>query len=314
MSKKEIGIADFVDEGSTRHEKVTEKKMKEVKKSRRRKKDVLKKYGGKVPQSIIKAKYNKNQIDDMFEKSNLTESLHTIPEIGPTERGSKKPISKFPWNVGEKFIKMYTDKKEWIFDPFAGHNSRMQLVHENFRNYKGYDICHEYMEFNKKVREWLLNQETLFGDQPKIELYEHDSRAIEIENNSMDMVLTSPPYWRQEKYGDEDGQLFNCKTYEEFLHELKKVVQVCYNVLKPEKMCVWCINDFRDKRTHTFYLFHVDLVKIFQDVGFYIWDLAVIDLGVALRASFPNQFEREKMLPKRHEYAIVGQKIDKKNY
>jgi hypothetical protein len=42
-----------------------------------------------------------------------------------------------------------------------------------------------------------------------------------------------------------------------------------------------------------------------RDAGFKQNDIAIIDLGVPPRAAFAVELMRTKILPKRHEYALV---------
>jgi intein/homing endonuclease len=79
------------------------------------------------------------------------------------------------------------------------HNSRMEATYRTNRNYYGQDLCHEFMEDNRKVRDMLLAQNSgkLFM-KPKttvIDLSEGDSRKLPWDDNFGDFTVTSPPYW-----------------------------------------------------------------------------------------------------------------------
>lgn len=60
-----------------------------------------------------------------------------------------------------------------------------------------------------------------------------DARDLSwIPDNSVDLVVTSPPYWTLKQYKqDRDGQLGDIAGYEEFLAELDKVWRECARVL-----------------------------------------------------------------------------------
>ena len=45
---------------------------------------------------------------------------------------------------------------------------------------------------------------------------------------SVQLVLTSPPYWTLKEYRDTAGQLGHVADYEEFLRELDKVWRLCF--------------------------------------------------------------------------------------
>lgn len=60
-----------------------------------------------------------------------------------------------------------------------------------------------------------------------------DARDLSwIENESVDLVVTSPPYWNLKQYKqDRDGQMGDIEDYEAFLAELDKVWRECARVL-----------------------------------------------------------------------------------
>lgn len=310
MEEEKSKKFEFKDKGKKKYWYITDEKVKKIEESKNNRQNVLRKYGGKLPESIIKADFTHRQIDPFIKLDGLASIMQSTPELGPSDKGSKKSISRFPWNVGEIFLKIYTKKDDWVLDPFMGHNSRMQLVYENQRNYHGIDLSKKYMEHNQAVKKILLEQKRLTIEKNEIILTEADSRYVDLKENFYDFCLTSPPYWRQEHYGDEKGQLEFCKTYQAFLDELFPIIQRTYKALKSGSFCVWCINDFRDKQAKIFCIFHYDLITLFQKAGFEIFDIAIIDLGRSIRSCFANQFEKEKYLPKRHEYAIIAKKPD----
>jgi site-specific DNA-methyltransferase (adenine-specific) len=55
----------------------------------------------------------------------------------------------------------------------------------------------------------------------------------ELADQSIHLVVTSPPYWTLKRYVDAPGQLGHLDDYEQFLDELDKVWAECYRVLVP---------------------------------------------------------------------------------
>jgi modification methylase len=63
-------------------------------------------------------------------------------------------------------------------------------------------------------------------------LYKQDARRIDdLEDESVQLVVTSPPYWTLKRYNESNGQLGAISDYEEFLDEIDKVWRHCYHFL-----------------------------------------------------------------------------------
>lgn len=64
--------------------------------------------------------------------------------------------------------------------------------------------------------------------------YLADARDMSaIADESVHLVVTSPPYGNLKQYPDRDGQLGNIESYENFLHELDHVWRECARILVP---------------------------------------------------------------------------------
>lgn len=211
-------------------------------------------------------------------------------------------LSTFPQKIGRSILLLYSKPGDTVFDPFAGHNSRMSLCVKERRNYIGCDLSGPFMKFN------FIKAEELRSKYPmvKIELHHTDSRKVPIKSGVGDFTITSPPYWNIEFYGDEPEQMYFCKTYEEFLKGIKKVLAENFRVLKPGSFAVWFINDFRKKGKMFFY--HADIIWLAEEVGFEPHDIMITDFGRGFRDVFIMETMRQKILPKRHEYGVVLRK------
>jgi len=60
-----------------------------------------------------------------------------------------------------------------------------------------------------------------------------------IENDSVDLIITSPPYLNDRKYLAEEGNIGRNKDYEEYLHKIRRVLIQCKRVLKPGAFLAW---------------------------------------------------------------------------
>lgn len=76
-----------------------------------------------------------------------------------------------------------------------------------------------------------------------------DSRDMSfIRDNTVDFIMTSPPYWNLKDYGH-SGQIGQC-GYEEYLDQLNAVWDECYRVAKPNAVFVLNIGNRRHNKTY----------------------------------------------------------------
>ena len=279
---------------------------------------------GQVPESILRYDRQATTIDNFAPRSyqnssNVTDE--TFKDQPDTHRLAKVfdisgkdvrsgALSRFPQGVGRILLHIYSETNCTVIDPFAGHNSRMELCWRLNRNYIGCDISHQFMIANREIAHVLRDEADydLFGKEHYtswIELHECDSRAMPIPDESGDFTITSPPYWCLEFYGDEPEQLGNL-NYEEFLSALREVAKENYRCLRPGSFAIWCVNDFR--KDGRFYPYHEHVAEILRSVGFSQFDTLITDLGPAIRAAFASQILETKIIPKRHEYCLVFQR------
>jgi modification methylase len=106
------------------------------------------------------------------------------------------------------------------------------------------------------------------------QLVNADSRRIEfIEDESVHLVVTSPPYWTLKKYRDHDDQLGEVAEYEAFLTELDKVWEHCFRVLVPggRVVCVVgdvCLSRRQNEGRHTVVPLHAAIQERCRVIGF----------------------------------------------
>ncbi len=71
-----------------------------------------------------------------------------------------------------------------------------------------------------------------------------DSRSLlGVEDRSVHLVVTSPPYWTLKEYRHTDGQLGDIEDYETFLVELDRVWSECFRVLVPGGRLIIVVGD-----------------------------------------------------------------------
>ncbi len=104
-------------------------------------------------------------------------------------------------------------------------------------------------------------------------LYNADARDLSfIEDESVHLIVTSPPYWNIKDYNDIPKQLGHMDDYEAFHSELTKVWKECYRVLVPGGRLVCVVGDAcksrREYGRHVVFPNHADIQVNCRKIGF----------------------------------------------
>ncbi len=104
-------------------------------------------------------------------------------------------------------------------------------------------------------------------------LIQGDARHIPfIENESIHLVVTSPPYWTLKRYNENPNQLGHVADYEEFLDALSKVWKEMHRILVPGGRLVCVVGDVCLSRRafgrHVVVPLHSDIAVICRKIGF----------------------------------------------
>jgi site-specific DNA-methyltransferase (adenine-specific) len=91
-------------------------------------------------------------------------------------------------------------------------------------------------------------------------------------DDSIHLVVTSPPYWNLKRYNENPDQLGHIQDYESFLYELEKVWRHVYRVLVPGGRLVCVVGDVcvarRNFGRHLVFPLHSDISVICRRIGF----------------------------------------------
>lgn len=101
-----------------------------------------------------------------------------------------------------------------------------------------------------------------------------DARDLSfIGDESVHLIVTSPPYWSLKRYEDHPSQMGHMKDYEVFLAELEKVWRHVYRVLVPggRLVCVVgdvCLSRRQNAGRHVVVPLHADICVQCRKIGF----------------------------------------------
>lgn len=109
-----------------------------------------------------------------------------------------------------------------------------------------------------------------------------------LDDGSVHLVVTSPPYWTLKEYNDIEGQLGHVEDYGSFLANLDRVWRECFRVLVPGgRLCINVGDVCLSRRAHGRHRvvpLHADISRHCIDLGFdyltpiYWWKVSNINL------------------------------------
>jgi len=104
------------------------------------------------------------------------------------------------------------------------------------------------------------------------------TELAKLDDECVDLIITSPPYHNLRVYSNDPHDLSNCETYEEYFYMLGLVIEQCERVLKPGGKFVMQFEDYnytigRDNKMGQESLTG-DINKLFLEHGFSLWTKA----------------------------------------
>jgi len=146
-----------------------------------------------------------------------------------------------------------------------------------------------------------------------------DSRCmVELQDKSVHLVITSPPYWQLKDYGTNEQIGFN-DSYENYINNLNLVWKECYRVL--DNSCRLCVN-IGDQFARSVYYgrykvipIRTEIIKFCECIGFdymgaIIWQKKTTTNttgGASIMGSFP--FPKNGILSIDYEFILLFKKL-----
>lgn len=104
-------------------------------------------------------------------------------------------------------------------------------------------------------------------------IHRADAREFRLPEDSVHLVLTSPPYWTLKEYEDTEGQMGHIGDYDKFLDGLDSVWDNCFHALVPggRLICVVgdvCLSRRKNKGRHTVVPLHASIQERCRAIGY----------------------------------------------
>lgn len=223
----------------------------------------------------------------------------------------------FPVSLVERLIEIYTQAGDLILDPFMGTGSTLVAAQSKARRAIGFEIAPHFVTVaQQRLRKAALRPQGETG----LTIYNEDARSLTsfVRSDSVDLVVTSPPYWNihqqrrtadgktRRPYTTSSNDLGNIEGYSDFLDALGTVFEGLFAVVKPRRWCVLVVMDLR--KTDHFYAFHIDCIDRMTACGFRLEDIIIWDRRTEYHNLRPLGFPTTFRVNKAHEYILIFQK------
>lgn len=222
------------------------------------------------------------------------------------EKAFKHPAS-YPISLCEKLIRTFAKKECSVLDPFNGIGSTTAACHRLQCHGTGIDLSEEFCEIARSRTDGDENINIIAGDS----LVELDN----LEANSYDLCVTSPPYWdilnmkrsadRKESvnYSVKENDMGNIPDYNEFITLLGDLFEKVNRRLKVGGYCLVNVMDIRKK--NKFYPLHSDLATEMQHRGYILDDIIIWDRQDDYNNMRPLGYPYKFRINKVHEYILI---------
>lgn len=223
----------------------------------------------------------RNSLNDLTGKEWLPETKSFWFQKGlgashPHAQIEKQHPAPFSFQDIQRLVLFFTKKGDVVLDPFSGTGSTVKACALSERTGIGIELSKHWCDLSKHRIEYEVGE----GESAKHQFINKDCRVAldEISANSIDLVVTSPPYWsilnkkidhktkkRAEEglainYSENEKDLGNIDDYDKFLSDLKDIFIKCGMVLKNNKYMCIVVSDFRNQSD--FISFHSDLIQV----------------------------------------------------
>lgn len=141
--------------------------------------------------------------------------------------------------IAKNIILRYSKPNDLVLDQFVGGGTTIIECKLNNRNAIGIDINQNAVNITKDK----LNFESEY--KVNIDVRLGNACSLDLEDNSIDLICTHPPYADIIKYSESIAGDLSQLKYKDFLAEIEKVASECYRVLKKDKFCAIVMGDTR---------------------------------------------------------------------
>lgn len=280
---------------------------------------------------------SRNKLNNLTGKEWLPETKSYWYQKGlgakhPHAQIEKQHPAPFSFQDIGRLIEFFTKEGDSVLDPFVGVGSTLKACALSNRIGTGIELSPKWSELAKERLEFevgkgVSDNHTILTEDCRVELKQ-------IEDNTFDFMVTSPPYWAilnkkadhkvkkgrvdnnlATNYSDDMQDLGNIDNYYDFLDVLvDEVFMETARVIKPDKYMAIVVSDFRNKSE--FISLHSDLIqRLNQNRIDESYELSLQGVKVLLqnhKSLLPYGYPFAYVENIHHQYILIFRKIKTK--
>ena len=226
--------------------------------------------------------------DNMFSINSMFASAAVVSQPPPRTAEKKEHPATFPEGDAARLIRFFTREGETVLDPFMGSGSTAVACAQEGRACIGFELYERWASVAR------ARADAAGGAEHGVSISTSDAQAgmLALRPDSIDFILTSPPYWgilqkRDHKaqrerennglatgYGENPRDLSNAQSYDEFLDLLADHFGQWRRLLRDSAYAAVIVSDFRHGKRY--YPFHADVGKRMEDAGFTLQGMIIM--------------------------------------
>ena len=241
---------------------------------------------------------------------------------GPWSALKKQHPATFSEDDAARLIRFFTRRGGLVLDPFAGTGSTLLAAAREGRRATGFELYEQWCAVACERTRSELDADA--GEAARVAIHRGDHVVLtgELRPDSVDFVLTSPPYWSILKkidkkvteqrvnrglgheYGDDPLDVGRARSYGDYLADIEAAARGWLGVVRPGRYVCVIVGDFR--HGPRFYMLHADVSVRLDRAGFTPSGLFVIvqPNRKAMLYGFPTAFVPQPV----HMDAMIARK------